>query len=172
MGDSSARRSQDIKIQKLAAKIEASQKLSGGHAVLVAVPAKRGGALAAVAGAMSGNVRNMQAMRDRSRSDVDRSASAGDVHKQIGDGSDFVLCVTSDDVRIIRLVAFGVMTGTPCVLEHSAIAGITVDAATKKHVQIDFHDGSALPFQVVKDPHRASLQKVARATWPVEDDPA
>ncbi len=171
MGDNSARAGQDGKLQKLAAKIESNQKLSGGRSVLIAVPAKRGGALAAAAGAMSGSVRGVQRARARSRSDVDGSASAGDVLKQIGDGSDFVICVTTDDVRIIRLVAFGVMPGTPCILEHSSIAGITVDLATKKHLQIDFHDGSALPFQVVKDPHRASLRAVAAATWPAVDDP-
>ena len=110
---------QDAKLQKLASKIESNEKLSGGHAVLVAVPAKRGGVLAAATGAVSGNVSNVVAARDRGRGGVDMASSAGKVLKMMGDGSDFVLCITDDALRIVRLIGFGILGGTPTIVPHA-----------------------------------------------------
>ena len=156
---------QDAKLQKLASKIESNEKLSGGHAVLVAVPAKRGGVLAAATGAVSGNVSNVVAARDRSRGGVDMASSAGKVLKMMGDGSDFVLCITDDALRIVRLIGFGILGGTPTIVPHAAITAVHTSPELKKQVNVEFTDASVLGFQIPKESHREALGDVAASTW-------
>ncbi len=156
---------QDAKAQKLAAKIEGKAALSGGHGVLVAVPVKRGSLGAAAAGALSGSGRGVAAARDRSRRDVDQGATAGTLLKMIGDGSDFVLCCTDADLRIIRFVGFGILGSTPTIVPPDTMQTLTVDDGTKQ-AHLVFGDGSTLPFKVPKDAHRAALRDAAAVLWP------
>ena len=138
-----ARDGQDAKLVKLAEKIEKKPELGGGHDVLVAVPVKRGGLAAATAGALSGSTRRVLAAQERSRGGVDAGEAAGKLLRMIGDGSDFVLCCTADDVRVIRLVGFGVL-GKATIVPRSTMTGIACDDDLGKDVALVFVDGSAL----------------------------
>jgi hypothetical protein len=139
----------DRKAQKLTTTLEAKLPLAEGESLVLAVPVKQG-SVAAGAAAMLISTRSVMRVEARERGKV-QGEIAKLVQRQVGSGTDHILCLTDQKLIIVRKIAFG-MTGSNCYIPNSDVATIHTDRGTLKGVAlIQFADDSTMPFKVPRN---------------------
>jgi hypothetical protein len=148
----------DRKAQKLTTTLQAKLPLADGESLVLAVPVKQG-SVAAGAAAMLVSTRTAMRVERYQRGKV-QGEIASLVQRQVGSGTDHLLCLSDRNLIIVRKIAFGV-TGANCAIPNSDVATIHTDRGMLKGVAlVQFADDSTMPFKV---PRNADLDLLRQA---------